>query len=186
MDGAGGALDDVLGVRGEVGGGEGDLGDDGREQHGEQQVGDEVGAEAVEVPPDELHHGRRLLRHHVRRRRRLPPVRLPHHLNLPRRLLPGLGAGATVAAAVTAAVLASSPVAAVLGDGGLLLGRRRLLLVLLLQPPPPRSRGGFTTDAYLKVFCPPWNEVFLHCICVVGFTVQHVVLRYMTYHRQNL
>ena len=150
MDGAGDALEGVLGVRREVGVGEGDLRDDGREEHRQQQVGDEVGAEAVDVPAHQLHHGRRLLGDDVRRRGRLAPVRLPHHLNLPGRLLPGRrgasAVAATHAAAVTpAAILATPTVAAVLGYGCLLLGRggRGLLLVLLLQRLPhaaPRLR----------------------------------------------
>jgi hypothetical protein len=142
VDGAGGALDGVLGLWREVGVGESDLRDNGREEDRQQQVGDEVGAEAVEVPADELDHGRRLLGDDVGRRHRLAPVRLPHHLNLSRRLLPGRrpsGPASAVLAAVAArAVLAAVAARAVLGDGGLLLGGRRrgLLFVLLLQRLP--------------------------------------------------
>jgi hypothetical protein len=151
VDGAGGALDGVLGLWREVGVGESDLRDDGREEDRQQQVGDEVGAEAVEVPADELDHGRRLLGDDVGRRHRLAPVRLPHHLNLSRRLLPGrrpsgpasavlaaVAARAVLAAVAARAVLTAVAARAVLGDGGLLLGGRRrgLLFVLLLQRLP--------------------------------------------------
>jgi hypothetical protein len=143
VDGAGDALEGVLGVGREVGVGEGDLRDDGREEDRQQQVGDEVGAEAVDVPADELDHGRRLLGYDVGRRGRLAAVGLPDHLDLASRLLPGLRGRSNVAAAGAAAILAA---VAVLGDGRLLLGRRssrRLLLVLLLQSLPhaaPRLR----------------------------------------------
>jgi hypothetical protein len=76
VDGAGDALEGVVGVGREVGVGEGDLRDDGQEEDRQQQVGDEVGAEAVDVPADELDHGRRLLGYDVGRRGRLAAVRL--------------------------------------------------------------------------------------------------------------
>jgi hypothetical protein len=142
VDGAGDTLEGVLGVGREVGVGEGDLRDDGCEEDRQQQVGDEVGPEAIDVPADELDHGRRLLGYDVGRRGRLAAVRLPDHLDLADRLLPrlrGRSAVAIAAAGATAILVA----VAVLGDGRLLLGHRRLLLVLLLQSLPyaaPRLR----------------------------------------------
>jgi hypothetical protein len=144
VDGAGDALEGVLGVGREVGVGEGDLRDDGWEEDRQQQVGDEVGPEAIDVPADELDHGRRLLGYDVGRRSRLAAVRLPDHLDLVGRLLPGLwGRSAVAIAAAGATAILVVVAVVVLGDDRLLLGRRRLLLVLLLQSLPyaaPRLR----------------------------------------------